>query len=84
MRTMTLAEARQQFSSVVADVETLSEHVVVTKNGRPAVVIISADEWEEIEETAFWRSVPGIHDDIAEARSAQGTPLAEYLASRTP
>ncbi len=82
MKTMTLADARQNLSAVISDVEAFDEHVLITKNGRPSVVIISADEWEEIEETAFWRAVPGIHDEIAEARTSAGISLDQLLSER--
>jgi antitoxin YefM len=79
VKSVTLAEARQSLSALINEVEAFDEHVMITKNGRPTAVIISADEWEAIEDTAFWRSVPNIADDLAEARSDVGIPLAEYL-----
>jgi antitoxin YefM len=82
MKSVTIAEARQSFSALIAEVETFDEHVMITKNGRPTAVIISADEWEAIEDTAFWRSVPDIASDLAEARSEEGMPLDQFLASR--
>jgi antitoxin YefM len=82
MKSVTIAEARQSFSALIAEVETFDEHVMITKNGRPTAVIISADEWEAIEDTAFWRSVPDIASDLAEARSEKGMPLDQFLASR--
>jgi antitoxin YefM len=82
MKSVTLAEARQSFSALIAEVETFDEHVMITKNGRPTAVIISADEWEAIEDTAFWRSVPDIASDIAESRREEGVSLAEFLATR--
>lgn len=82
MKSVTLAEARQSFSALIAEVENFDEHVLITKNGRPTAVIISADEWEAIEDTAFWRSVPGIATDITEARGESGIPLVQYLATR--
>ena len=84
MKSVTLAEARQSFSALIAEVETFDEHVLITKNGRPTAVIISADEWEAIEDTAFWRSIPRIADDLAEARAEEGISLDEYRAGRTP
>ena len=84
MKSVTLAEARQSFSALIAEVETFDEHVLITKNGRPTAVIISADEWEAIEDTAFWRSIPGIAGDLAEARAEKGVLLDEYLAERAP
>jgi antitoxin YefM len=83
MKSVSVAEARQSLSALIAEVETFDEHVMITKNGRPTAVIISADEWEAIEDTAFWRSVPTIVDDIAEARAERGVPLDQYLAART-
>jgi antitoxin YefM len=83
MKTVTLAEARQNFSAIINEVESFDEHVMITKNGKLTAVIVSADEWAEIEETAFWRSVPGITDDIAEARSNAGISLDQYLAERS-
>ena len=82
MKSVTVAEARQSFSALIAEVENFDEHVLITKNGRPTAVIISSDEWEAIEDTAFWRSVPGIAEDIREARAERGVPLDEFLASR--
>jgi antitoxin YefM len=84
MKSVTIAEARQSFSALIAEVETFDEHVMITKNGRPTAVIISADEWEAIEDTAFWRSVPDIVTDLAEARGERGIPLAEFLENRKP
>jgi antitoxin YefM len=83
MKSVSVAEARQTLSALIAEVETFDEHVMITKNGRPTAVIISADEWEAIEDTAFWRSVPNIAEDIVEARAERGVPLHQYLAGRT-
>jgi antitoxin YefM len=82
MKSVTIAEARQSLSALIAEVENFDEHVLITKNGRPTAVIISADEWEAIEDTAFWRSVPNIAEDIAEARTERGMTLGQYLAQR--
>lgn len=82
MKAVTLAEARQSLSALIHEVETFDEHVLITKNGRPTAVIISADEWEAIEGTAFWRSVPDIANDVAVSRSEAAVTLDEYLAER--
>jgi antitoxin YefM len=83
MKSVTLAEARQSLSALINEVETFDEHVLITKNGRPTAVIISADEWEAIEDTAFWRSIPDIGNDIATARGERGIAIDEYLALRS-
>ncbi len=83
MKTVSLAEARQSLSALVAEVENFDEHVLITKNGWPTAVIISADEWEAIEDTAFWRAIPDISDDIREARAQPGMPLEQFLAAHS-
>src|SRR5919198_373804 len=44
-------EARASLTELLDEVEDLHEHVVITRNGRPAAVVISTDEWEALEET---------------------------------
>jgi antitoxin YefM len=29
--------------------------------------MVSADEWDSMQETLFWLSQPGLHEDLAEA-----------------
>ncbi|MGQ0773439.1 MAG: type II toxin-antitoxin system Phd/YefM family antitoxin [Pseudonocardiales bacterium] len=67
MKTLSLAEIRQRLSEVVNDVETHHDHVMITKNGKPAAMIVSIYEWEQMEDTIFWLSQPGIHEDLAQA-----------------
>lgn len=52
MKTLSLSEAKMKFSALVDMVNASDEEVIVTKNGRPAAVIISPDEYESIKETA--------------------------------
>lgn len=68
MKVLSLADVRQRLSEVVSDVDDHHEQVLITKNGRPAAVVISAEEWEEIEETAFWRAQPRITEEIEQGR----------------
>jgi len=52
MKTLSLSEAKMKFSAIVDIVNTSNEEVIVTKNGRPAAIIISPDEYESIKETS--------------------------------
>ncbi len=52
MKMLSLSEAKMKFSALVDMVNTSDEEVIVTKNGRPAAVIISSDEYESIKETS--------------------------------
>ena len=50
-RVLTLSEAKAHLSRLVADLEKKEEELVITRNGRPAAVLISADEYESWRET---------------------------------
>jgi prevent-host-death family protein len=45
MSSWTVTEAKAKFSEVIEKAKDSPQ--AVTKNGRPAVVIVSADEWEK-------------------------------------
>jgi prevent-host-death family protein len=82
MKTVSLAEARKRFSEILSEAERFNEQFTVTKNGKPAAVIVSSYEWETLEDTLFWLSQPGILEDIAEARrdlASGSTVSAEML-----
>lgn len=50
-RTVPFTEARARLSELLDDLERRHEHVVITRNGRPAAVLVPADEQEALEET---------------------------------
>jgi prevent-host-death family protein len=50
-RVLSLSEAKAHLSSLVADLEKDDEELVITRNGRPAAVLVSADEYESWRET---------------------------------
>jgi prevent-host-death family protein len=49
--TLPLAEIKKRLSEIVDGVETRHDRVVLTRNGRPAAVLISPDDLESLEET---------------------------------
>jgi antitoxin YefM len=51
MATESLRNVKDRFSEVIDRVESQHERVVVTRNGRPAAVILSTDDLESLEET---------------------------------
>ncbi len=51
METIPLSDVRKTLSSLVEQVETTHERVTVTRNGRPAAVLISPEDLEALEET---------------------------------
>ncbi len=50
-RVLSLSEAKAHLSSLVADLEKDDEELIITRNGRPAAVLVSADEYESWRET---------------------------------
>lgn len=51
MTTLPLADVKNRLSEVVNDLVATHDRVVVTRNGRPAAVIVSPDDLESLEET---------------------------------
>jgi prevent-host-death family protein len=51
MKTLSLSEAKMKLSELVDSVESTDEEIVITRNGRPAAVLISPDEFERWKET---------------------------------
>ncbi len=72
-KTIPLKEARQNFSTLVDRVDRLSERFVVTKNGTPRAVLMSAEEFESWVETLEIMSNPNtvkaLNQGIKEAKA---------------
>lgn len=68
MTTVPLTEAKAKLNELVDEAVTMHEQITITRRGRPAVMLVSVEEWEALQETVFWQSVPGVHEDIAAAR----------------
>ena len=70
MSVESLREVRDHFSEVVDRVEHEHERVTVTRNGRPAAVILSTEDLAQLEETLDILSDPEALADIREADAA--------------
>jgi len=64
METLSLSEAKINLSRLVDKVNTTDEEIVITRNGRPAAVLVSPDEFEGWKETLLIRSDPGFLKEI--------------------
>lgn len=51
-KTVPVREFRSNLSQLLSDVADRREHVLVTRNGRPAAALVPVDEYEALEETA--------------------------------
>ena len=56
MKTLSLSEAKMKLSALIESVKNTDEEVIITKNGSPAAVLISSDEYESWQETLAIRS----------------------------
>ena len=59
-----LGKARDRLSELVADVERTHERISITVHGRPAAVLISADDLASLEETLEILGTPGALEAI--------------------
>jgi len=85
MKTLPLAEVKANLSRLVDRVVETDEEIVITRNGRPAAVLVSPDEYEGWKETQAIRSDPELMDEIRRGlrglkRGARLYTLEELLA----
>jgi antitoxin YefM len=88
--TLPLSSVKAHLSELVDRVEDQHDRVVVTRNGKPAAVLVSPEDLESLEETLAILSDPVAMEQIRESEQAiadgePGTSLAELqvqLASR--
>lgn len=83
--TMSLAAVKARFSELVDRVERQQDRVIVTRNGKPAAVLISVDDLERLEETLAVMSDRSLAAQIRESERAlaaggSGVPLDELRA----
>jgi prevent-host-death family protein len=70
MKTLSLSEAKMKLSGLVEAVKTTDEEVLITKNGSPAAVLISPDEFESLKETIAVRSDAALMNEIKKGLKA--------------
>ena len=66
MKTLSLSEAKKQLRKLVELVSGVDEEIVITKNGRPAAVLVSPDEFESWRETTIVRFDKELMQEIRE------------------
>ena len=67
MKTVPLSEAKDKLSSLVDEVDTTHEIIQITRHGRVAAVIMSADDLESLNETLCALRTPGLVDELHQA-----------------
>jgi len=70
MKTLPVSEAKMKLSKLIDIVGTTDEEVMITKNGRPAAVLVSPEEFEGWKETNAIRSDVALMAEIKKGMSA--------------
>jgi antitoxin YefM len=79
MKTLSLSEAKMKLSGLVQGVIDTDEEIVITKNGTPAAVLISPDEFESLKETHAVRYDAVLVEEIRKGlRSLKGKEACLY------
>lgn len=63
-KALTLFEAKARLSELVKEVEQTDEELVITRNGRPAAILMSAEEFESWKETREIQKNPALMEEI--------------------
>ncbi len=64
METLSLSEAKMKLSELIERVQSTDTEVIITKNGRPAAVLVSPDEFDGWRETLSIQSDPDLMIEI--------------------
>ena len=77
MSTINITNARQNLFQLVADVNVGFNPITIVNNKGKNAVLISEEEWKNIEETLFLSSIPGYVDDIKKIDAEENWQVAE-------
>ena len=70
MKALSVSEAKMKLSGLIDAVNATDEEVVITKNGRPAAVLVSPDELESLKERVAVRSDSALMREIKKGLKA--------------
>jgi prevent-host-death family protein len=68
-KTLPISEVKARLPELVTSVQEREDEIVVTRNGRPAAVLVSYVEFERLKETLDVLSDPGLMRQIEESRA---------------
>ena len=90
MQMLPLATVKTRLSNLVDQVEDTHERVLITRNGKPAAVLISPEDLESLEETleilsdpAAMRRIRKAQQEVARGDVLDGQQLRELIAGRS-
>ena len=68
-KTIPISEVKTRLPELVSGVAEREEEIVVTRNGRPAAVLVNYDEYERLKDTLDVLSDPVLMKQIAQSKS---------------
>ena len=68
MRTINITNARQNLFQLASNVNIGFNPITIVNNKGKNAVLISEDEWKNIEETLYLSSIPGLVEDVNKIR----------------
>ncbi|MDE5539821.1 MAG: type II toxin-antitoxin system Phd/YefM family antitoxin [Bacilli bacterium] len=77
MSTINITNARQKLFQLVSDVNIGFNPITIVNNKGKNAVLISEDEWKNIEETLYLSSIPGLVDNINDIRKNENWSTAK-------
>jgi len=85
-KTVTMEQVQRRLKNIIEDVRENKTPYILTRFGKPQVLIVSIEEYEEMQEELALLSNPEHIARIAEARAAyragEGVPFEDYLNHR--
>ena len=71
MRTIVIINARENLYQLISDVNVGYNPITIVNDKGKNAVLISEDEWKNIEETLYLSSIPGLVGDINNIRKKE-------------
>jgi antitoxin YefM len=85
-KTVTMEQAQRRLKSVIEEVKESRTPCILTRFGKPQALIVSIEEYEEMQEELALLSNPEHIARVAEARAAytagEGIPFEDYVNER--
>ena len=70
MKALSVSEAKMKLSGLIDTVNATDEEILITKNGRPAAVLVSPEEFESLKEMVAVRSDSALMKEIKKGLKA--------------
>lgn len=84
--TLPVSEAKQRFTEIVKNAERLFDRYLITKNGKEAAIVLSAEEYQNLLETldilASKKEVRAIAEGAAHVRRGETISIRTFLSRR--